>query len=95
MAKEIEISTELGALEEDTSPEGAKLTEQLAVAENSNKKLKDLLLFHLDLIQQQNEQINKKDKLYNALKQENDTVSLFTIKKKSKCLCTLNAVCTM
>lgn len=38
------------------------------------KHLKELLLLHLDLIQQQSEQIVTKDKLLAALKQENETV---------------------
>lgn len=39
------------------------------------KHLKELLLLHLDLIQQQSEQIVTKDKLLAALRQENETVS--------------------
>lgn len=39
------------------------------------KHLKELLLLHLDLIQQQSEQIVTKDKLLCALRQENETVS--------------------
>lgn len=38
------------------------------------KHLKELLLLHLDLIQQQSEQIVTKDKLLAALRQENETV---------------------
>lgn len=41
--------------------------------------LKELLLIHLDLIQQQSEQLVTKDKQIAALKQENDTVRLFVI----------------
>ncbi|KAK0072664.1 hypothetical protein PV325_011016 [Microctonus aethiopoides] len=37
------------------------------------KHLKELLLLHLDLIQQQSEQIVTKDKLLAALRQENET----------------------
>lgn len=37
--------------------------------------LKDLLLLHLDLIQQQSEQLLTKDKLISSLRQENDLVS--------------------
>lgn len=40
------------------------------------KHLKELLLLHLDLIQQQSEQIVTKDKLLAALRQENETVGL-------------------
>ena len=38
------------------------------------RHLKELLLLHLDLIQQQSEQIATKDKLLTALRQENETV---------------------
>lgn len=41
------------------------------------KHLKELLLLHLDLIQQQSEQIVTKDKLLAALRQENETVNIF------------------
>nr|XP_034839450.1 uncharacterized protein LOC117995572 [Maniola hyperantus] len=74
LEKEIEITTHCVAGEESNDPEVTRLTEQLTIAENQNKKLKDLLIFHLDLIQQQNELITKRDKLYHALKQENDTL---------------------
>lgn len=40
------------------------------------KHLKELLLLHLDLIQQQSEQIVTKDKLLAALRQENETLKL-------------------
>ncbi|XP_023247352.1 male-specific lethal 1 homolog isoform X2 [Copidosoma floridanum] len=40
------------------------------------KHLKELLLLHLDLIQQQSEQIVTKDKLLSALRQENETLKL-------------------
>lgn len=49
----------------------ARQTDQTEV-----KHLKELLLLHLDLIQQQSEQIVTKDKLLSALRQENETVSL-------------------
>lgn len=42
------------------------------------KHLKELLLLHLDLIQQQSEQIVTKDKLLAALRQENETVLFFS-----------------
>ncbi|XP_052746548.1 uncharacterized protein LOC112057663 isoform X2 [Bicyclus anynana] len=73
LEKEIEISTHC-IVEDESSPEVAKLNEQVVVAENQNRKLKDLMIFHLDLIQQQNELITKRDKLYIALKQENDAL---------------------
>lgn len=38
--------------------------------------LNELVLLHLDLIQQQSEQLVTKDKLISTLKQENDTVGL-------------------
>ena len=41
------------------------------------KHLKELLLLHLDLIQQQSEQIVTKDKLLAALREENENVSFF------------------
>lgn len=40
------------------------------------KHLKELLLLHLDLIQQQSEQLVTKDKLLAALKEENETLKL-------------------
>lgn len=43
------------------------------------KHLKELLLLHLDLIQQQSEQIVTKDKLLAALRQENETVFVYLI----------------
>lgn len=75
--KEVEISTCVVAEDKDLvgSSEIARLTERLNASEAQNKKLKDLLIYHLDLIQQQNELITKRDKLYHALKQENDSVS--------------------
>lgn len=45
------------------------------------RHLKELLLLHLDLIQQQSEQIVTKDKQLAALRQENETVS------ESQCKC--------
>lgn len=78
--KEVEISTHCVVAEDkelvvSTSSEITRLTDQLAASESQNKRLKDLLIYHLDLIQQQNELITKREKLYQALKQENDTVS--------------------
>lgn len=80
LEKEVEISTYCVTVDDkntSSTPEVSKLSDQLTVAVNQNKKLKDLLIYHLDLIQQQNELITKRDKLYQALKQENDTVSGF------------------
>ncbi|XP_039764020.1 uncharacterized protein LOC120636553 isoform X3 [Pararge aegeria] len=74
LEKEIEISAHCVTEDNHTSPEFNRLTEQIIVAENQNKKLKDLLIYHLDLIQQQNELITKRDKLFLALKQENDAL---------------------
>ncbi|CAH2214343.1 jg22518 [Pararge aegeria aegeria] len=88
LEKEIEISAHCVTEDNHTSPEFNRLTEQIIVAENQNKKLKDLLIYHLDLIQQQNELITKRDKLFLALKQENDAVSLLTNKRFSTfCAC--------
>lgn len=106
--KEVEISTLCAEPEEDVtagSAELSRLTERLTSSESQNKKLKELLIFHLDLIQQQNtsdrlnsaekqnkrlkelliyhhdliqqqnDAITKREKLFQALKQENETVS--------------------
>ncbi|XP_013189436.1 uncharacterized protein LOC106134034 [Amyelois transitella] len=76
--KEVEISTHCVVTEEkdllSTSLEVSRLSEKLTASENQNKKLKDLLIYHLDLIQQQNDIITKREKSYQALKQENDTL---------------------
>ncbi|KAI5641347.1 PEHE domain-containing protein [Phthorimaea operculella] len=80
--KEVEISTHCVVAEEKelvVAPPAdltdvTQLNERLAIAENQNKKLKDLLIYHLDLIQQQNELITKREKVYQNLKQENDTL---------------------
>lgn len=78
--KEVEISTHCVVVADDNklvvdnSSEINRLSDQLTASENQSKRLKDLLVYHLDLIQQQNELITKKDKLYQALKQENDTL---------------------
>ncbi|XP_046977349.1 uncharacterized protein LOC124543248 isoform X1 [Vanessa cardui] len=77
LEKEVEVSTHCVTTEEKknaSSSDVTRLSEQLTVSENQNKKLKDLLIYHLDLIQQQNELISKRDKLYQTLKQENDTL---------------------
>lgn len=60
----------------DQSFEVSKLSERLTQAEKQNKRLKSLLLYHLDLIQQQNELITNKDKVNSALRLENDSVSI-------------------
>lgn len=52
-----------------------QLNDKLTASENQNKRLKDLLLYHLDLIQQQNEVITRRDKQYQSLRQENESVS--------------------
>ncbi|CAB3225704.1 unnamed protein product [Arctia plantaginis] len=77
--KDVEISshcvvTDQKDLVVSSSTEISRLTERLTAAETQNKKLKDLLVYHLDLIQQQNDVITKREKLYQALKQENDTL---------------------
>lgn len=45
--------------------------------DKETKHLKELLLLHLDLIQQQSEQIVTKDKQIAALKQDYETVRIF------------------
>lgn len=77
--KEVEISTHCVVSEEKdlvvgSNTEVTQLSDRLTEAVNQNKKLKDLLLFHLDLIQQQNDLITKRDKQFQALRQENDTL---------------------
>ncbi|KAJ2954400.1 hypothetical protein O0L34_g2664 [Tuta absoluta] len=81
--KEVEISTHCVVAAEEKElvvaptaevTDVSQLNERLAIAENQNKKLKDLLIYHLDLIQQQNELITKREKVYQNLKQENDTL---------------------
>lgn len=49
-----------------------------AAAAAEVRQLKDLLLLHLDLIQQQSEQLVNKDKQLCNLRQENDMVSMTT-----------------
>ncbi|KAJ8737536.1 hypothetical protein PYW08_000131 [Mythimna loreyi] len=76
--KEVEISTqpddkEPGAAQEPTL-EVHKLSEKLTAAEIQNTRLRHLLVCHLDLIQQQNELITKKEKQNTALKLENDSL---------------------
>ena len=55
----------------------ASLTDGTTVQKDSAevKHLKELLLLHLDLIQQQSEQLVTKEKQLSALRQENETVS--------------------
>lgn len=80
LEKEVEIATHCIVPEEKssiTTGDVGQLTTKLAAAEGQNKRLKDLLIYHLDLIQQQNDLISKREKIYNALKQENDSVSYF------------------
>ena len=45
--------------------------------ESEIQRLKDLVSVHMDLIQQQQEQISKKDKMIRSLKQDNSAVSSF------------------
>ncbi|XP_049884637.1 uncharacterized protein LOC126379793 [Pectinophora gossypiella] len=77
--KEVEISTHCVIPDDkelliNANTEISDLTERLVKAENENKKLKDLIIYHLDLIQQQNDLITKREKVYQAIKQENDTL---------------------
>ncbi|XP_026761006.1 uncharacterized protein LOC113519945 isoform X2 [Galleria mellonella] len=79
LEKEVEIATHCVITDEKDSVVNKnidvnRLTERVAALENQNKKLKDLLIYHLDLIQQQNELISNREKLQQALKQENDTL---------------------
>lgn len=79
--KEIEISTHCVVGEEKEivvgpNAEIARLSETLDTYKKQNKKLRNLLVYHLDLIQQQNVQITKGEKSFQALKQENDNVSV-------------------
>lgn len=87
--KDVEISTHCVVADQkdllvSTSTEINRLSERLTAAENQNKKLKDLLVYHLDLIQQQNDVITKREKLYQALKQENDSLKSRVIRMDRK-----------
>ncbi|XP_032527515.2 protein male-specific lethal-1 isoform X1 [Danaus plexippus] len=88
LEKEVEVSTHCVVGDEKNIsgavPDISRLSEQLNVTESQNKKLKELLIYHLDLIQQQNELITKRDKLYQALKQENDTLKSKLIRMDRK-----------
>lgn len=55
-------------------------SEKLTDRDSEVMHLKELLLLHLDLIQQQSEQLVTKDKQISALKLENDTVSRIVLK---------------
>lgn len=82
LAREVEISTHCVVEEKEvvsSTTDIGRLRNRLTYLEGQNKKLKDLLVYHLDLIQQQNELITKREKLYHTLKQENDFVSLAII----------------
>lgn len=68
--KEVEISTHCVVPHQEKH-----VTQRVTSLESQNKKLKDLLIYHLDLIQQQNELMSKREKAFQALKQENETVS--------------------
>lgn len=52
----------------------ASMAEHDSAAAAEVRQLKELLLLHLDLIQQQSEQLVNKDKQLNNLRQENDMV---------------------
>lgn len=78
--KEVEISTHCVVGEErevvvTSNTDYTRATNRITTLENQNKKLKDLLVYHLDLIQQQNELIVKREKLYQTLRLENESVS--------------------
>lgn len=57
------------------NPEVIQLTESLNSYKEQNRRLKDLLIYHLDLVQHQYNQLTKKDKAFYALRQENELVS--------------------
>ncbi|XP_050683643.1 uncharacterized protein LOC126978684 isoform X2 [Leptidea sinapis] len=83
--KEVEISTHCIISEDNNQhnlTEITNLQSQLHDFENQNKQLKDLLNSHLDMIQQQNELITRKDKLYQSLRQENDTLKAELIREE-------------
>ncbi|CAK1588800.1 unnamed protein product [Parnassius mnemosyne] len=85
LEKEVEISTHCAVTEDKSlsaEVEVSRLSEKLAAAEGQNKRLKDLLIYHLDLIQQQNDLLSKRDKLYQALRQENDSLKSRLNEKK-------------
>lgn len=85
--KEVEISSQPDdknvVITTDPSIEVNRLTKRLSAAETQNKKLKNLLVYHLDLIQQQNELITTTDKLNTSLRLENGVVSIFISLKYS------------
>ncbi|CAH4038337.1 unnamed protein product [Pieris brassicae] len=73
--KEVEQASRLVVAEkEDKYFNLNKIHEHLNALELKNKRLKDLLIYHLELVQQQNEAITKKDKLYQVLKLENNAL---------------------
>ncbi|CAG5008183.1 unnamed protein product [Parnassius apollo] len=83
LEKEVEISTHCVVTEDKSAEvEVSRLSEKLAAAEGQNKRLKDLLIYHLDLIQQQNDLLSKREKLYQALRQENDSLKSKLNEKK-------------
>lgn len=76
--KEVEISSHCVVTEDkDLVPLGALGASERNAYEHEIQKLKALLISHLDLIQQQNDYIIKKDKAYLALQQECEVVSVF------------------
>ena len=66
----------------ESSPENLKFSQSRKMAkvslqdDSEMQRLKDLVSVHMDLIQQQQELMNKKDKTIRSLKQENSAVSL-------------------
>lgn len=71
---------ELAAAGEPTL-EVHSLSERLNAAEFQNRRLKTLLVYHLDLIQQQNDLLTKKEKQNCELKLENDSVSIYFLQE--------------
>ena len=69
----------------DSSSDNLKVTQPRNMAkvpaqdETEIKRLKDLVCVHMDLIQQQQEMLTKKDKTIKSLKAENSAVSHFHI----------------
>ena len=68
------------------SPDNQKFSQSRKMAkvslqdESEIQRLKDLVSVHMDLIQQQQEQISKKDKTIRSLKQDNSAVSIFSFR---------------
>ncbi|XP_068633464.1 uncharacterized protein [Battus philenor] len=77
LEKEVEIASHCVVTEDKSvvaATDVSQITKRLAAAEAQNKRLKDLLIYHLDLIQQQNTLFTKREKIYQNIKQENDSL---------------------